>query len=106
LSICLELADLVDKSGESGQEVYNKELGIGYRVLSGYLRNGVKEVIDLQAKYHSAIASKNLAEIGQLWNILCPRSAIDDEEADVLANLWCCQTHTTRLAKRKPHIIH
>lgn len=65
LSICLELADLVDENGESGQDTYNKELGIGYGVLSGYLRKGVHEVIDLQAKYHGAVASKNFAEIGE-----------------------------------------
>ena len=65
LSICLELADLVDENGESGKEIYNKELGLGYGVLSGYLRKGVKEVIDLQAKYHGAIVSKNMAKIGE-----------------------------------------
>lgn len=65
LSICIELADLVDENGESGKETYNKELGLGYRALSSYLRKGVQEVIDLQAKYYGAIASKNLAEIGE-----------------------------------------
>ena len=65
LSICLELADLVDENGGAGHEIYNKQLGIGYRVLSSYLRKGVQEVIDLQAKYYGAIASKNLAEIGE-----------------------------------------
>ena len=65
LSICIELADLVDENGESGREVYNKELGLGYRALSSYLRKGVQEVIDLQAKYHGAVASKTLAEIGK-----------------------------------------
>lgn len=64
-SICLELADLVDENGGAGHEVYNKQLGIGYRVLSSYLRKGVQEVIDLQAKYYGAIASKNLAETGE-----------------------------------------
>lgn len=65
LSICIELADLVDENGESGQEVYNKELGLGYLALSSYLRKGVQEVIDLQAKYHRAVESKTLAEIGE-----------------------------------------
>lgn len=60
LSICLELADLVDENGGAGHEIYNKQLGIGYQVLSGYLRKGVQETIDLQAKYYGAIASKTL----------------------------------------------
>ena len=65
LSICIELADLVDENGDSGKETYNKELGLGYRVLSSYLRKGVKEVIDLQAKYYGAIASKTLRKPGK-----------------------------------------
>ena len=65
LKICIELAELIDTRGENGEEVYCKELGMGYRVASAYLRRGVKEVIDLQSSYHGAIASKKYSEIGE-----------------------------------------
>lgn len=84
LSICLELADLVDENGESGKETYNKELEIGYCVLSGYLRKGVKEVIDLQAKYHGAIASKNRAKIGEKEAQDFLEDVFGDREADTI----------------------
>ena len=65
LQICIELAEIVDEKGESGDAPYCDDLGLGYRVVSGYLRKGVKEVIDLQSKYHRTVESKNLAKIGE-----------------------------------------
>ena len=65
LGICIELADLVDENGESGQEIFNKDLHMGYRVLSGYLRSGAQEVIALMSKYHSAVIDRQLAETGE-----------------------------------------
>ena len=65
LRYALDMANIVDEKGEAGEKIIIPELGIGYRVLSSYFRQGVKEVIDLQAKYYGAIASKNLAEIGE-----------------------------------------
>ena len=38
---------------------------LGYRALSGILRCGCKEIIDLQNNYHGAIEAKNLAKIGE-----------------------------------------
>lgn len=64
LRYALDVANIVDEKGEAGEEIIIPGLGVGYRVLSSYFRQGVKEVIDLQAKYHSAVESKNLAEIG------------------------------------------
>lgn len=63
LRYALDIANIVDEKGEAGEEIIIPELGIGYRVLSSYFRQGVKEVIDLQGKYHEAVESKNLAEI-------------------------------------------
>ena len=63
LRYALDMANIVDEKGEAGEEMIIPELGIGYGVLSSYFRQGVKEVIDLQAKYHGAVESKNLAEI-------------------------------------------
>ena len=57
VQICLDIAEYYDTLGEKADSVLEdnmlKELGLGYRALSGYLRAGVKEVIDLQDDYHT-----------------------------------------------------
>lgn len=57
MQICLDIAEYYDTIGEESDYVLEdkmlKELGLGYRALSGYLRAGVKEVIDLQDDYHT-----------------------------------------------------
>lgn len=65
LRICLNIADLVDEKGEENDFTFADDLGLGFRALSGYLRSGVKAVIDLQASYHSANEGRILAEIGE-----------------------------------------
>ena len=64
VQICLDIANIADERGEAG-EPYSEELGLGYRALSGILRRGCKESIDLQNDYHGAIEAKNLAKIGE-----------------------------------------
>ena len=64
VQICLDIANIADERGETG-EPYFEELGLGYRALSGILRRGCKEIIDLQNNYHGAIEEKNLAKIGE-----------------------------------------
>lgn len=68
LQVCIDIAELADETGENG--TYNsvdlmKELGLGYRALSGYLRQGIKEVIDLQNSLHAARSRQKFAEIGE-----------------------------------------
>ena len=68
LQVCIDIAELADETGEN--DTYNsvdlmKELGLGYRALSGYLRQGIKEVIDLQNSLHAARSRQKLAEIGE-----------------------------------------
>jgi hypothetical protein len=49
--LCLQMANLIDVHGECNDHEYiYAEMGLGYRVLSTYLRDGVKSVIDLQSK--------------------------------------------------------
>ena len=64
VQICLDIANIADERGEA-DEPYFKELGLGYRALSGILRRGCKDIIDLQNNYHGAIEAKNLAKIGE-----------------------------------------
>ena len=64
VQVCLDIANIADERGEADKP-YFEELGLGYRALSGILRRGCKEIIDLQNSYHGAIESKNLAEIAE-----------------------------------------
>lgn len=54
IKIMLDLADLADEKQESP---FDKELGLGYRALSGYLRQGVKAIIDLKTSRYNFIES-------------------------------------------------
>ena len=62
VQVCLDIANVADERGEA-DEPYFEELGLGYRALSGILRRGCKEIIDLQNNYHGAIEAKNLANV-------------------------------------------
>lgn len=63
LKIALNIADYYDNKGNNGEDFLDdelsKELGLGYRALTNYLRKGVQEVISLQMNYHSACAQRN-----------------------------------------------
>lgn len=62
IQIVLDIADLADIHGEDGTAIYVNELGLGCRALSGYLRRGVKEIIDLQNDYHGAKIAEKIAK--------------------------------------------
>lgn len=59
IQVCLDIANLADEKGEQNEFIL-PELGFGYRALSGILRRGCKDIIDLQSKYHAAIEGKIL----------------------------------------------
>ena len=64
LKICLNIADYYDNKGDTDEDFLGdeltRELGLGYRALTNYLRKGVQEVISLQMNYHSACAQINI----------------------------------------------
>ena len=64
LKICLNIADYYDNKGDTDENFLDdgltRELGLGYRALTNYLRKGVQEVISLQMNYHSACAQRNI----------------------------------------------
>lgn len=69
LKICLNIADYYDNKGDTDEDFLDdkltKELGLGYRALTNYLRKGVQEVISLQINYHSACQQRNFEKFIQ-----------------------------------------
>lgn len=63
--ICLQIASITDRKGESGDTTYCDELGLGYLALSGYLRAGVKAIIDIQNDLANARADREYARISE-----------------------------------------
>ena len=49
MSICLQMADMADEKQESP---FDNCLHTGYRTFSGFMRGGVKEIIDLQNDFY------------------------------------------------------
>lgn len=59
IEFCLQLADIADQKQETP---FNDVLHTGYGAFSSYMRQGVKELIDLKQDYYQALFRKNLAE--------------------------------------------
>ena len=62
VSICLQLADMADEKQESP---FDNCLHMGYRAFSGYMRGGVKEIIDLQNDFYGTVFRAEYAERGE-----------------------------------------
>lgn len=60
IEIMLNLADIADERQETP---FAAEMGLGYRAFTTYIRNGVKEIIDLKSNYYSACESKEYAKM-------------------------------------------
>lgn len=56
------MLDLASKAEENKETPFEIEMGLGYRAFSGYVRNGAKDIIDLQAKYSSVVEAERLAK--------------------------------------------
>lgn len=63
--ISLQIASIVDRKGESGEQEYLDELGYGYLALSSYLRAGVKAIADIQNDLASARSNAHLARVSE-----------------------------------------
>lgn len=59
IPICLQLADLADEKEETP---FDENLHMGYRAFSGYIRGGVKELIDLQNDYYGMVLRADIAK--------------------------------------------
>ena len=59
IDFCLQLADIADQKQETP---FNDVLHTGYGAFSSYMRQGVKELIDLKQDYYNVMFRKNLAE--------------------------------------------
>ena len=51
IEIMLNLADIADEKQETP---FDREMGLGYRAFTGYIREGIKQIIDLRRDYFSA----------------------------------------------------
>ena len=77
IKICLDLANVLDDAGNRSPDFANptpefqrvqwlsKQLGLGYRALSDYLRKGSIEIIKLQSDYHRAVENMQLARMSR-----------------------------------------
>lgn len=63
--ICLRIANIADRNGESGEFELCDELGLGYLALSSYLRAGVKAIADIQNDLANARESAHLARVSE-----------------------------------------
>lgn len=59
LNIMLDLANITDEKKETP---FDKEMGLGFRAFTNYIRLGVEEIIKLQGEYYSALESKEYAK--------------------------------------------
>jgi hypothetical protein len=60
IKIMLDLADISDEKQETP---FDREMGLGYRAFTGYIRKGCKDIIDLQSKYYSAHEREEYAKM-------------------------------------------
>ena len=59
IQICLQLADIADQKKETP---FHDELSMGCMAFSGYMRQGVKEIIDLKQDYFFTMSRMEIAE--------------------------------------------
>ena len=57
--ISLNIANVVDRQGANDDCSLADSLGMGYRALSSYLRQGVKAIVDIQERCTGAFESSN-----------------------------------------------
>lgn len=63
IPICLQLADLADAQGETPfHNVLPNGFHMGYRTFSGFMRGGVKEIINLQNDFYDMAFKAEYAE--------------------------------------------
>ena len=62
IQICLQLADIADQKKETP---FHDELSMGCMAFSGYMRQGVKEIIDLKQDYFFTLSRMVLAEASE-----------------------------------------
>ncbi len=59
IEILLNLANIADEKKETP---FDKEMGLGYRAFTGYIREGVQGIIKLQSDYYTACEMRDRAK--------------------------------------------
>lgn len=60
IKIMLDLADIADEKQETP---FDREMKLGYRAFTGYIREGIKQIIDLRRDYFSAKECEEYAKM-------------------------------------------
>lgn len=60
IGIMLNLADIADEKQETP---FESEMGLGYRALTAYIREGVKDIINLKRDYFTACEKEKYAKM-------------------------------------------
>lgn len=60
IEIMLNLADIADEKQETP---FDQEMGLGYRAFTLYIREGIKQIIDLKRDYFSAKECEEYAKM-------------------------------------------
>lgn len=82
--LSLRMANVIDRRAENGDDSFPSEVGYGYLALSGYLRNGVKAIADIQNAYSNAVEMRKLAEQSERDARAFLVEIFGDEEVDSL----------------------
>ena len=87
IEIMLNLADIADEKQETP---FDREMGLGYRAFTGYIREGIKQIIDLRRDYFSAkeceeYAKTELKSNEELLERIFARTDLDVYNDDELA---------------------
>ena len=84
--ISLNIANVVDRQGANDDCSLADSLGMGYRALSSYLRQGVKAIVDIQERCTGAQERAQLAEISEQSARYFLKDIFGDEEIDSVSD--------------------
>lgn len=90
LQICLDIAEWYDSKGDEDHDFFGDEMtkaiGLGYKAMTGYLRTGVREVVEMQGELHSAKERRWYAESSERSMRDYLTEIFGDEEPETLSD--------------------
>lgn len=86
VKLMLDIAEVVDRDGEKEEYTLPNKLRLGYRALSGKLRDGACEIVKMQERYSDAIITAELAKIGEEDAQKMLEDVLGEEDAETLCD--------------------